>query len=107
MILFTAEVEGHFGIGYDFLYLGVEGGRLVVKINNFGGLDSATESGTSNVFVNDTQLHSVQILFRSGSVDMLVDNIDGTMVEGQRDIYVLVHMSSFSQQSQKYLTIPH
>ena len=74
--MFTAEVDGLLGVGYDFLYLAIEGGRVVVKINNLGGLESETVTGISNIYVNDTQLHRVQVLFRSGTVDMLVDNTD-------------------------------
>lgn len=74
--MFTAEVNDPVGTGYDFLYFGIEGGHLVVKFNDFGGLESSTVTGTSNILVNDTELHRVQILFRSGTVDLLVDNSD-------------------------------
>lgn len=74
--MFTAEVNDLIGIGYDFLYLGVEGGHLVIKFNNNGGLESFTVTGTSNVLVNDRKLHRVQVLFRSGTVDLLLDNTD-------------------------------
>lgn len=82
VLLFTADVNDQFGIGYDFLYLGVEGGHLVVKFNNLGGLEGFTVTGTSNVRVNDTELHQVQVLFRSGTVDLLVDNLDRVTVAG-------------------------
>ena len=82
MLLFTAEVDDQVGIGYDFLYLGLEGGRVVIKFNNVGGLDLFTVTGTSSVHVNDTELHRVQILFRSGTVDMLVDNSNRVLVPG-------------------------
>ena len=83
MLLFTAEVSNQVGSGYDFLYLGLEGGRVVVKFNNVGGLDFFTVTGTSSVQVNDTELHRVQVLFRTGTVDMLVDNSDRVIVPGQ------------------------
>lgn len=81
MLLFTAEINDQVGSGYDFLYLGMKGGRLVVQFNNLGGLDFSTV-GTSNVHVNDTELHRVQVLFRSEMVDMLVDNSDRVTVAG-------------------------
>ena len=82
MLLFTAEVNNQVGSGYDFLYLGLEGGRVVVKFNNVGGLDFFTVTGTSSVHVNDTELHRVQVLFRSGTVNMLLDNSDRVLVAG-------------------------
>lgn len=82
IVIFTAEVDNEVGVGYDFLYLGVEGGHLVVKFNNLGGLEASTLTGTSNVRVNDTELHQVQVLFRSGTVDLLVDNSDRITVAG-------------------------
>lgn len=82
ILLFTAEVNNPIGAGYDFLYLGVEGGHLVVKFNTFGGLEGFTITGTSNVRVNDTELHQVQVLFRSRTVDLLVDNSDRVTVAG-------------------------
>ena len=81
MLLFTAEVDGILGIGYDFLYLGLEGGRVVVEFNNFGGLDPTTPL-LSDVNVNDTELHQVQVLFRSGTVDLLVDNVERKLKAG-------------------------
>ena len=83
MLLFTAEVNGSLGVGYDFLYLGIEGGRVVVKFNNFGGLNFTTVSGSSSVSVNDTEIHAVQVLFRSQTVDLLVDNHDRVLVPGK------------------------
>ena len=82
VLLFTAEVNNQVGSGYDFIYLGLERGHVVVKFNNVGGLDSFTTTGTSSVHVNDTELHRVQVLFRSGTVDMLVDNSDRVLVPG-------------------------
>lgn len=82
MLLFTAEVDGTLGVGYDFLYLGIEGGHVVVKFNNFGGLN-VTVSGSSSVSVNDTKIHAVQVLFRSQTVDLLVDNHDRVLVPGK------------------------
>ena len=58
----------------------MEGGHLVVKFNNLGGLEDFTVTGTSNVRVNDTELHRVKVLFRSGTVDLLVDNSDRVTV---------------------------
>ena len=87
MLLFTAEVNNQVGSGYDFLYLGLEGGHVVVKFNNVGGLDFFTVSGTSNSQVNDTELHRVQVLFQSGTVDLLVDNSDRVMVSGEQNHY--------------------
>lgn len=81
--MFTAEVDSNLGVGYDFLYLGIEGGRVTVKFNNIGGLDSHTVSGTSNVYVNDTEIHAVQVLFQSQSVDLLVDNHDRTLISSE------------------------
>ena len=80
--MFTAEVDSILGVGYDFLYLGVEGGRMVMKFNNFGGLDFTTVSGASSVQVNDTEIHSVQVQFRSETVELLVDNWDRVTVNG-------------------------
>ena len=85
MLVFTGELSNQIGIGYDFLYLGLEGGRLVVKFNNEGGLDFLTEIRTSDVLVNDMELHRVQILFRSGNVDMLVDNSNRVTLTGERE----------------------
>ena len=81
--MFTAEVEGSVGFGYDFLYLGLEAGRVVVKFNNFGGLESNTVSMTSSVYVNDTEIHTVQIVFRSMTLELLVDNYDRVSVSGK------------------------
>ena len=81
MLLFTAEVNGSLGVGYDFLYLGIEGGLVVVKFNNSGGLNFTTVSGS--VSVNDTEIHAVQVLFRSQTVDLLVDNHDRVLVPGK------------------------
>lgn len=56
---------------------------MVVKFNNFGGLDLHTVSGTSSIHVNDTEIHVVQVLFRSETVDILVDNSDRVLVPGK------------------------
>ena len=85
MLVFTGELSNQVGFGYDFLYLGLEGGRLVVKFNNEGGFDFLTEMRTSDVLVNDMELHRVQILFRSGNVDMLVDNSNRVTLTGERE----------------------
>lgn len=55
----------------------------MVKFNNFGGLDLHTVSGTSRLHVNDTEIHVVQVLFQSETVDMLVDNSDRVLVPGK------------------------
>ena len=80
VLLFTAEVNGTVG---DFLYLGVEGGHVVVKFNNSGGLDFNTVSGSSSVQVNDTEIHAVQVLFRFQTVELLVDNHDRVLIPGK------------------------
>lgn len=54
----------------------------MVKFNSLGGLEASTVTGTSNVRVNDTELHQVVVLFRSGTVDLLVDNSDRVTVAG-------------------------
>lgn len=90
MLLFTAEVEGQLGFGYDFLYLGLEGGHVVVKVNNFGGIDPTTIR-RSNISVNDTEMHRIQVVFRSGIVDLLVDNSDRVSATGMLLYTVIYH----------------
>ena len=87
MLLFTAEVEGQIDFGYDFLYLGLEGGHVVIKMNNFGGIGLTTVR-RSTISVNDTEMHQIQVVFRSGDVDLLVDNSDRVSATGTYTVII-------------------
>ena len=73
MLIFAGE-SSDVGVGFDFLYLGLESGRVVTKFNNGGGLEIFTTSTISNTSVNDSEVHRLQFVFLSGTAYTLVDN---------------------------------
>ena len=76
MLIFAGESSEQVGVGFDFLYLGLEGGHVVTKFNNGGGLEELTATATSSLRVDDSNVHLVQFVFRSGSAYTLVDNTE-------------------------------
>ena len=83
LLLFSGESSDSVGVGFDFLHLAIQGGQLVVKFNNLGGLEDFTQTGISSGRVDDSTRHQVQILFRNRILEMLVDNAERLRLHGE------------------------
>ncbi len=76
-----------FPVGADFLLLSLDGGRVFLFFNNFGGAPGFTTTASTVGTYNDAAIHSVSVEFSSTQLSFIVDEEIYSITEYDSGMY--------------------